>query len=282
MNNFDTYLLTVQQLSARSQAAYRSYLAHWQAWVSQQGLVVESLTYADLLLFMQACQAKGYHKSHINSHLRVIRYYFDYLMSIQGLAYNPATNLYMRGIKRGIPQGLLDRDALDQLYEAYPTAGEKKLGNKVLVGLLVFQAPTLSELLQLHPTHIQLSKGLIDLPGSTRREERSLKLEASQMIPLQTYLSLLAGEQPLFTDRGSEKQLGNRLMGLMAELRLINPEVRHASQLRQSVITEWLKIKDIRYVQQWAGHRYVSSTERYQTQNLAALQADLNRFHPLQ
>jgi len=282
MNTFDTYLETVKKLHPTSVAHYRYYLSHWQTWLEQEGLRAEKIEYAHLLLFMQACQEKGYQKSYLNSHLQAIRHYFDYLISEQRLDYNPAANLFIRGIKRSIPAGLLERQALDDLYAAYCRDGAQGLRNKVLLGLLVFQALRTGELLQLQTSHVQLSKGLIEIPGNFRTEARTLKLEAGQMLPLQSYLSGLATGQPLFTDAGKVSQLHNRLAVLMGDLRVMNPGVKNASQLRQSVIAEWLKIKDTRYVQHWAGHRYVSSTERYQTHQLAALQADLNRFHPLQ
>lgn len=282
MNTFESYLLTVPKLRPKSVALYQFSLDQWQTWLQAQGLVAETSNYTHLLWFIQACGEKGYQKRYINGHLRAIRHYFNYLIQEQRIDYNPAANLHIRGVQRTIPHGLLDRDALDHLYEAYLSSNEKKLRQQVMLGLLVFQAVTMGELLQLHPAHIQLSKGLLQLPGGSRSEERTLKLEAPQMIPLQTYLSTLPFGQPLFTDVGNEQQLSNRLYWLMSELRFIHPGVKNASQLRQSVITEWLKVKDIRYVQQWAGHRYVSSTERYQTQDLATLQSDLNRFHPLQ
>lgn len=51
-------------------------------------------------------------------------------------------------------------------------------------------------------------------------------------------------------------------------------------QIRHSVITEWLKEKDLRTVQYMAGHKYVSSTERYLTTNLEDLKEALNKHHP--
>ncbi len=48
-----------------------------------------------------------------------------------------------------------------------------------------------------------------------------------------------------------------------------------------SVIAQWLRAKDLRVVQYLSGHKYVSSTERYQASHLSALQAELAHFHPL-
>lgn len=79
---------------------------------------------------------------------------------------------------------------------------------------------------------------------------------------------LQSRSERLFTGRNDIENLKNTLLHLNYALRKLKPKVKHAVQIRQSVITEWLKEKDLRTVQDMAGHRYVSSTERYQTTNL--------------
>jgi site-specific recombinase XerD len=64
-------------------------------------------------------------------------------------------------------------------------------------------------------------------------------------------------------------------------IRKINPEILHPKQIRASVITYWLKNYNLRQVQYMAGHKYVSSTERYQLNNLDKLQSKLEKYHPL-
>ena len=54
-----------------------------------------------------------------------------------------------------------------------------------------------------------------------------------------------------------------------------------ATKIRESVIVFWLKSKDIRTVQYMAGHKYVSSTERYQELDLEHLKEQIEQFHPL-
>ncbi|MDD4673691.1 MAG: hypothetical protein PHI03_12220 [Bacteroidales bacterium] len=53
------------------------------------------------------------------------------------------------------------------------------------------------------------------------------------------------------------------------------------AQIRVSVITSWLQHYNLREVQYMAGHKYVSSTERYRTDNLKDLQKELEKYHPL-
>jgi integrase/recombinase XerD len=63
--------------------------------------------------------------------------------------------------------------------------------------------------------------------------------------------------------------------------RLKHEKVKQASQIRASVIAEWTRRHDVRIVQYMCGHKYVSSTERYQATNLEDLQEQLRKYHPL-
>lgn len=51
-------------------------------------------------------------------------------------------------------------------------------------------------------------------------------------------------------------------------------------QLRASVITQWIKLYNLRKVQVMAGHRYISSTEAYKANNLDDLKEDIKNYHP--
>ena len=57
--------------------------------------------------------------------------------------------------------------------------------------------------------------------------------------------------------------------------------VQSAWQLRVSVIMHWLKQYDLRIVQHMIGHRQVSTTQRYQDQDLEDLQQQLTKYHPM-
>jgi hypothetical protein len=48
--------------------------------------------------------------------------------------------------------------------------------------------------------------------------------------------------------------------------------------LSYNILVEPLQLREVRYM---AGHRYVSSTVRYRTDNLVDLQKELEKFHPL-
>ena len=164
--------------------------------------------------------------------------------------------------------------------------------NKVILGLLIFQAVTIEELELLQAEHINLREGKIKIPGTDRTNERILKLEAAQVFELQEYLNktrnrILYG--PKVNEPEKIKQLiigmegGTLLAGEVGHLmrRLNHEQVKQASQIRASTIAEWTKKHDVRIVQYMSGHKYVSTTEKYQATHLEDLQEQLRKHHPL-
>lgn len=68
---------------------------------------------------------------------------------------------------------------------------------------------------------------------------------------------------------------------MQRQLRELNKKVTNAKQVRSSVITHWLKQHHLRQVQYMAGHKYVSSTERYQLSNIDDLKNAVQEHHPM-
>ncbi|QYS85985.1 tyrosine-type recombinase/integrase [Flavobacterium oreochromis] len=86
--------------------------------------------------------------------------------------------------------------------------------------------------------------------------------------------------EALFTSSYGNTNISNVLKKLSDELKLINYNYQNAIQIRNSVIVNWLKSNNLRKTQYLAGHRYISSTERYQQDNLEELHEMINTFHP--
>lgn len=277
MKGFEAYLSAERHLSQSSIGTYSFLLGKFSKWLMREGLAVESLIYRDLLRFVKERRQLKEKKRYINQSLTVIRHYYCFLIHKGITDYNPAVNLLVRGVVRRLPHGLLERERLDELYQRY----EGSLRHQALLGLLVFQALSVTELQHLETVHVDLARGLVHVPETSRCNSRMLPLEACQVLQLRDYLALVSGTPMLFSSGRGSGKLTNVLARLMSELRQINPKVRNATHLRMSVISDWLISRDVRVVQQKAGHRHVSSTQRYQQDMLRALQQDMENFHPL-
>ncbi|MBN2348463.1 MAG: tyrosine-type recombinase/integrase [Bacteroidales bacterium] len=266
--------------------AYKNYTADFLNWLEGLRINKEQVNYNDLLNFIKAKQIGNNSIKLINRKLGAVRKYYEYLQ----LDKNPASGLYLKTGKQTLPINLLTKEELEEIYENYHIIDLRTARNKTILNLLINQALTTEELHRLEPRHIKLKPGKIEIPGSKHSNSRILKLESSQILELQDYLqntrikilqqNKLQTSQLLISMSGS-LNLKNSLYHLFVALKKINPKVNHAMQVRQSVIAEWLKTKDLRMVQYMAGHKYVSTTERYQVNNLEDLEEALNKYHPL-
>ena len=92
--------------------------------------------------------------------------------------------------------------------------------------------------------------------------------------------TLYPSEKLFFSTTGTPA-LYNVLDKVVKELQKHAPKVESLLHLRASVITKWLKKYNLRKAQYLAGHRYISSTEKYLTNDLEGLSEEINKYHPL-
>lgn len=282
---FEDYLQE-QGLQPDTVGQHQRYIHYFICWLSDESLHLDEVGHSEILSFADQLKQEGRSIGQINRVLLALRYYFSFLYKEGVRVHNPAAGITLKGTVRNIPHDLLEKAELEELYEKYEIKDERTHRNKVILGLLVYQALTRSELETLRPEHLKLREGKIHIPQTNKNNSRNLSLQPHQILDLQEYMLIIRPKiqqqsERLFTGRNDIESLKNSLLHLNHALRKINPKLKNAVQIRQSVITEWLKEKDLRTAQYMAGHRYVSSTERYQTNSLEDLKEALNKHHPL-
>ncbi|WP_088656216.1 tyrosine-type recombinase/integrase [Geofilum rhodophaeum] len=289
-----------------------NYAGYFLKWLETEHLQPEETRYNDLLSFIDYCKlevdalsgVEGNSKRHINSKLRSIRNFYEYLKQSNPTIINPATNLNLKGIRQKLPSNIIDFNELENLYQSLETTTNREKRNKIILGILVYQGVTTEELHRLEPSHLKLKEGKIVVPGNRRRNSRKLELKPVQILELHEYLTEIRPtilkeitaprparkptkinhpkiENQLFISIDGSENIKNSLLYMFKAIQKLNPEILHPKQIRASVITYWLKNNNLRQVQYMAGHKYVSSTERYQLNNLDSLQKALEKCHPL-
>jgi integrase/recombinase XerD len=290
-----------RQLSPKSIHTYQRYCNIFTAWLETEKLEATEITYTDMLNFIKHAKEQGLKPGYIMKILGAVRHYFNYLKYIDKIQTNPANGLYIRGKQRRIPHDLLTAEQLDEMYTKFDAklkdeqtrykVGGKLVAkrNKIILGLLIYQGINTQELGLLEPEHLKLREGKIIIPGTLRSNRRTLNLEAHQMIDLQEYIQktrMLILEitekqtEKLFMSIGQSSSMSNSIDKLMRSLRKEHSYFVNVQQIRQSRISIWVKQYDLRQAQYMAGHKYVGSTERYQSTNLEDLQKELEKCHP--
>jgi integrase/recombinase XerD len=255
-------------------------------WLQEERLAGEQATYNEVVAFMRHLQQKGKSKKTVHSQLNILRHYFNYLISESRRQDNPAAGVYVRGIVRKLPGNLLSMDELEELHRRYELQLNVDPAKKIMLGLLIYQGLQTEEITRLEAAHIHLKEGKIFIKGSPHSNERWLPLQAHQVVQLQQYLQANRFKEGIFLARpvradASERNISNRMRHMTQQLQKLNPKIINVNQIRNSVITGWLGRYHLRQVQYMAGHKYVSSTQRYQVLSSDDWQSELEKHHPM-
>lgn len=281
-----TEYLQQKKYSPATIARYTGYIGRFITWLNNEGIDAAAFTYNELLHFMRHCQDSGVTKRTAYGILCVIRHYCNYLICEGRRTDNPAAGVFIRGLVRKLPANLLNMEELEELYKQYSIQLNVDVSKKIMLGLLVYQGLTVGELTRIERKDIRLKEGKVKIGGTKTTNERTLDLNAGQVIELQQYLDKNKWKEGnLFTEGRrkdiSKRNINNRLQYMFDQLRQLNPKVINAKQIRSSVIAHWLRKDHLRQVQYMAGHKYVSSTQRYQLNNLDDLKNELQHHHPM-
>jgi len=293
MSDYKTYLKE-QGYSETTITGNEKQIELFKKWCKRNHTSSSEIDYKTALKFIKYLTQKGNSKKTINHRLRSIKVYFNYLIDEAYRSDNPIENTIVKGAKRTINYDLLEADELEDLYYSFESgnATDKYAlvcakRNKVIIGLIVYQGLNTTCLSKLKTEHLQLSKGKIYIPSTRRSNARELELKPWQIMEFIEYqnevLPLLQKRIKNNTDQlfPINTRFNVLTSQVIKKLKKYNQKAENIKQIRASVITNWLGQYNLRKVQYLAGHRYISSTERYLTDDLENLHEIVNNFHPI-
>lgn len=254
---------------------------------------------------MNSLKQKSVKQRTLKTYIGNLKIYFDYLVEENYRTQNIIKAVNIKGVKKTIINNYLEFIELENLYYSYNEKQSDLLAkkrNKIIVGLWVYQGLNTRDLQLLEVEHVHLYKGKITIPGTKKSNTRDIELKPWQLMEFMEYINEIRpqiikhrnklspfgkcppeaenGEEQLLLPIGKSYKLHNTIGKLAKELKTINNSFTDVKQLRTSVIIHWLKVYGLRKTQYLAGHKYISSTERYQQDDLESLHETINNFHP--
>lgn len=287
------YYLKDTGLAERTISEHLKDIIRFETWIKENGYHTEKtiqtsiahLRYNDILSFVQTM--KNNHLSVPTQNIRInsLRKYYEHLKEEGIIENNPVRRLHIKGAIKKITHHQLTYTELEQLYHEYAKPKEYYREEKhrkaherniIILGLMIWQGIHSGELGKLEIAHVKINEGLIYIPGTRRSNNRELKLESKQIILLHHYIT-----QTNFTsDKLFETNPHTIIYYLVNELKGINPVIKNAAHIRASVILHWLRMYNKREVQYMIGHKWISSIEHYEVQELTGLTDLLTKHHP--
>jgi integrase/recombinase XerD len=252
----------------------------------------ETAVYKDVTAYIGSLRNRYSKPQTLSRILSSIKVYYAFLCFTAKRKDNPAKAIYLRDkISRDIQlQDLFTAEELETLLNRKERFNALEYRNKVLVSLLIYQALHPRETASLTIDEINLEAGTVYIKATPKTNSRTLQLKPKQIMLFHQYITairpkLLKGKTAtklLIGQRGEPvlreditKHIKRSYKGLFAA-RNVN-----AQTIRQSVITNLLKHgHDLSVVQQFAGHKYPSTTERYKQSNTEALKTAIQQYHP--
>ena len=273
LTEFKSYLIAKGYSNTTTDKIIKNIII-FKEWLTTSQTELETISYNDVTAYIKQAQARLVSPRTIQLLVLHIKHYLNYLVSADIIKHNPALALKLKNTKRKTVYNTLTLEELTSIYKSYHTDIKKHLiappqrnnelarkRNKVLLGLIIYQGITAENIADLQLEHLELREGIND----TRKA--ILKVANKQT-------------NQLIVSTGSSNNVQNLLQKLMKELTTKHSNLKNLDQLRASVIGHWLKQYNKRKVQYMAGHRYVSSTEAYEANNIDVLQEDIEKFYP--
>jgi integrase/recombinase XerD len=320
MNSIEKYLQS-KGLSKSTIKCYYTEILEFITWCDVQNIEAENSSTTEVTAYLSHLQNKGQQNKTRNINLNTLKHYFDYVILAGIRNDNPAKHIKIRGTGSKKLYSIFTKEALESLYKNYQVPQEdddrsnrnwfanyrkSKQRNKAILSLMIYQGLSTDEINRLRLTDVSLKEGTLFISGTRKRNERILALKPHQIMELMEYQ--LTTRKELLDQRHSKRseaisalyfipslQVGkttvdyrpstvdsiNIWKALSREVKTVNKQFINFQQIRASVITHWLKQYNLRQVQYMAGHRFISSTERYLAGQIEELQEEIDNYHPI-
>lgn len=297
MKRFKEYLER-EQFSKSSIKSYVFQCEKFLTWMEKENYNLIHFDYKKAVRYVDYLQKKHTNIKTMNHSITAIRHYFNYQIEEGNISENPFTEIRVKGDKtKRMLQNLLSSDELEDLYYSYEIESKMDIRppivlankrNKVMIGLMVYQGLSTTDMKRLKPEHLQPQKGKVYVPSGKIGGRRELPLMPWQVMELMEYLNEVWPKLIQRKQNTNEElfpvtngRLTDTVAHIIKKLRKVNRKVKNGYQIRASVIVYWLSKYNLRKVQIMAGHRKISTTERYVQEDLKKLHEMVTNFHPL-
>lgn len=290
MEHFKQYLYSLKISDKSIQSMITTVNRHLK-WLKKEGVKPQNADYNLIISYVKSLNQKGIKQRTVQLYINAIRHYYNYLQKVKEVIdENPTQKVKIKGIKHKLIHDAFTNEELNSIYKDYTNDSLIGIRNKNIVGLMVYQGLKSEELGKLLVSDINYDKKNIQIISGRRSNSRILEIKDFQVVGFQNYInetrnSILQkcnkASNKLFVSMGKSDQFSNIIQKLMVELRKQDQRIVSLKQIRASVITNWVSKFNLRKAQYMAGHRYVSSTEKYYSGNMEELTIDIEKFHPM-
>lgn len=242
---------------------------------------IEKAKYKDILNYVHTFKV-----NHIA--LAVIKHYYNFLIENGIREDHPCKSVTSKVKRSDIQhQDLFTSEELELLLKRENRYKYLQLRNKVIISLLIYQGLTPENIIRLKTEEINIDAGTVYIKATQKQHRRTLELKAKQIHLIYRYINeckdYLKGSY-LFCTMRKERLTTETLQNIISVMQALFPNKELTlTKIRQSVVSNWLNQEKIpmEEVQLMAGHKWLSTTEKYRLEDREQKRNTINRFFPL-
>jgi integrase/recombinase XerD len=226
----------------------------------------EKSSYSDILNYLALS------RKNVNVNLSAIKKYFDYQIEIEQRDSHPCKNLTIKLPSKPIQfQDLFSADELEKLLDRRSRYKILKNRNKAIISLLIYQGLSPANIVNLRLKDVNLDQGTLYIRSTPKLSRRTLELKSSQSLLFYRYINndrneLDPNNDRLFVGKLAKKITPDTINRMLLPLKKYYKHRNlNARTIRQSVISNWINGQKVTIedVQLLAGHKWLSTTEKY-------------------
>ena len=272
----------LESLYPSNTAAFYSRLwGYFEQYLQQLNIPVKEVDHVLILDYVSQLQSRNLSASYINKSIVAI----EKVLEGMGLHLdNPVQGFRVKQAGEKPLQEPIKVKELEQVLDSWKSSNLVEIRAKVLLSLVHYQALSIREINVLEVGHINLDQAIIAVPNVGKSNSRALFLEAKQIRLLDQYLTLFPAQNNDYLIRTKSGTINRRglYQRALKQAKKTLPNLKNWEHWRSSIIIHWLSQYSLLEVQERLGHRFASSTERYQLQSVESLQKALKKHHPLE
>ncbi|MEW6558001.1 MAG: tyrosine-type recombinase/integrase [Elusimicrobiota bacterium] len=241
--------------------------------------------------YRQPKNNKPYSEQSIAAKLQPVKYFFEWLTKNLTILYNPAKDMEIPTIKKGLPRTILSQEEIEKFLSIPRTDTVIGYRDRTIFELFYSTGMRNTELRKLKINNLDLEKKICIIKDGKGGKERMLPLTKVATEYLKEYIRII---RPRLLKNGNSNDtvfltLSGTPFWMQGMCDLFRKYARvsgiskpiSAHTIRHSIATHLLENgMDIRYIQEFLGHGSLQTTQLYSKVTLKGLRKFYNKHHP--
>lgn len=200
LNKYLEYL-KIRNYSIQTITGYGGASLQFIRWINEYGKQnVNQVISEDLRRYLAYLQSKGHSRHGVDTLMRGIKSFFDYLEKQQMIFINPFEEIELPGLGDRSPKHILTEEEIKRLLALPNAATAKGLRNRAIMETLYSSAIRTGECIKLTMLDLDLENGFLKVNQGKNKKDRTVPLGKTACEYLKLYIEKIRSKQALDPD----------------------------------------------------------------------------------